>query len=282
MEQAKKKETEEVVQEVKPEIKSTSQGFFWFIAQGTLLKGPYSTNELKKLIDKKEISEKFFAWRDGYKEWRPLYGVDELNLEKEVEVSYPTVPVPGQSPAANMSLQKKINQRQMPVFKVRFTRSRWSDLRKSEFFGIFLISISFTLCFLYLAFQAFEKEWSQVWGKRSSEMLYSVGNVPDSLPTYMYDPLLSAPGLKTQEEHWVPVQVESGMDHYHPNKLAGMRIETHLPPEANQNLNWDKSNTYTRRMRVQGYMNLKALEPVIEIDQPGLPFEPVTSKRLLK
>ncbi len=283
VEQAKKTE-----QPIAAAVENTSaRGFFWFVAQGSLLKGPYSTTELKKLIDQKEIGEKFFAWRDGYREWRPLYGIEEFKLEKNTEAFYPSVPVPGVHVPAPLSSDTSEtshhhSQKNMAVYKVRFSRSRWSDLKKSEIFGFFLISLSFTFAVLYLSFTTFEKEWQQVWGRRSSAMLYSVGSNFEALPLYMIDPLLSAPGLEHQAEHWIAVEQEANMDRYDPAKVAGIIFDDGMPMASKENLAWDKSNTYSRRILVRGALNIVAptAEKVIRVETQGLPYEPVFSPRL--
>ncbi|MEZ4813752.1 MAG: DUF4339 domain-containing protein [Bdellovibrionota bacterium] len=282
MEEAKKQGSAESAEAVENHLEKKPHGYFWFVAQGTLLKGPYSTSELKKLIAKKEISEKFFAWRDGYHEWRPLYGIDEFKLGVQEDLSYPSVPVPGTATHPSKQSQAEVSRQQkVPIYKVRFNRSRWSDLKKTEVVFLFLASLAFTMAILMLSLNVFEKQWESVWGKRTSGMLYSLGKVPEALPSYLYEPVLTAPGLENQETHFVPVEIESDMDRFNTEHFRGRKIESHLAPEALETLAWDKSNTYIRRMRVQGYIDLKDPKALI-VEVPGLPFEPVLSERIPK
>lgn len=259
-----------------------ARGFFWFVAQGSLLKGPYSTTELKKLVDKKEISEKFFAWRDGYHEWRPIYGIEDFKLDKTEDLNYPSVPVPGvYSPSATSLPNKEVSApNKVPIYKVRFNRSRWSDLKKTEVVFLFSTSLVFTLAIVTMAFHFFEKEWDVVWGKRASSILYTVGQAPDALPSYLLGPLQSAPGLQHQEEHFVALEAEADMDRFDPMKFAGHTLESQIPAGTFENLKWDKSHTYIRRMKVQGYVDLKN-PAILHVEMPGSPFEPLLSPRNL-
>ncbi len=282
MEQAKKQDAAASVESAELNTSKTARGFFWFVAQGSLLKGPYSTTELKKLVDKKEISEKFFAWRDGYHEWRPIYGIEDFKIDKAEDLVYPSVPVPGvHTPSVNpLPIKEAHAPNKVPIYKVRFNRSRWSDLKKTEVVFLFLSSLVFTLAILIMAFHVFEKEWDAVWGKRASSILYSVGQAPEALPTYLLGPLQSAPGLKHQDQHFIAIETESDMDRIDPLKFAGHTIESQIPTSAFENLKWDKSNTYIRRMKVQGYVDLKNPVP-LHVEMPGSPFEPLLSPRNL-
>lgn len=264
-------------------LEKTPRSFFWFVAQGAVLKGPYSTHELKSLVEKKELSEKLFAWRDGYHEWRPLYGIEEFKTERVEDLSYPSVPVPGaHAPVLLPQYSDPRHPNKVPVYKVRYGKARWSDLKKTEVAVLFSISLVFTLMMLSLAFYVFEQEWQTVWGKRVSGMLYTVGqSTTPPLPSYLVEPIQSAPGLKHQEEHYVAVEIESDIGRYKSEQFAGHTLQSNLPKEALQNLDWDKSNTYTRRMRVQGVIDLKN-PALLHVENPGLPFEPLLSRRLSK
>lgn len=280
MEQAKKSEEADALPgEGK---RSNKRGFFWFVAKGETLQGPFSTVELTKLIQDDKISLKFFAWKDGFKEWRPIYGIEEFSsLQKgnEKGLNYPVLPTPGH--ATTPAIRKEQTPYQVPVYKVRFARSRFSDLRKSEILGIFFITLLFSFALLEFAFRTFEQQWEQVWGKRISGSLYRLGFEETAVPMELVQPLLSAPGLKYQDENWMAVQMESNIDRQHPGMLDDFEIKLYMPPEfIVDNLDWDKSHAYTRRLKVQGFLNLKNPHS-IEVEVPGLPFEPHNSKRIL-
>lgn len=280
MEQAKKEnallpEGQEASHEItQSSVAATPKSFFWFVAHGSLLKGPYSTTELKRLADKKEVSEKSYVWRDGYREWRPFFGVEEFMGGKESSKSheYPSVPVPG------MRLTPPSLPVKAPVYTVRFAQSRWSEFKKTEVLGFFLVSLAFTYAVLFMVGHYFEFEWDRVWGRRMSGTLYTLGKVETALPTYMMNPLLSAPGLAHVEEEWVPVELEGDINRQEALQIGAYKIETEMPPQVMQNLNWDKSFTYTRRVKVQGMLDLKN-PTTIHVESPGLPFEPLLSKR---
>lgn len=284
MEQAKKSpnasaQSNAETSAVEKPVEKSGRGYFWFVAHGALLKGPYSTTELQKLINKKEVSEKFFAWRDGYREWRPLYGIEEFKSEKQGEdLGYPSVPVPG-APVAFTASSEHLVTKHVPVYKVRFNRSRWSDLKKTEVVFLFLASLVFTMAILTLAFNVFENEWNKVWGRRASGILYTVGNVKESLPFYLIAPIQSAPGLQHQETHYIALDMEADMNRKDTSEFAGFKIKSESSKETYENMAWDKSNTYSRRMRVQGYIDLKN-PAMIHIANPGSAFEPVQSTRL--
>lgn len=267
----------------------------WFVARGYVLKGPYSTAELVKKINEEEISEKLFAWRDSYKEWRPLYSIDELKAELEkadnkkeasklVELFlYPTVPIPGSpvavaEPTEGQATKKPL--RDSKVIKVRFSNSKFASLKKSEAVSVFL----FTLCFAYLivlySFDKFYDRFSTLWGARHSGELYQVGNFSDeedknTVPTSWWNPLLSAPGIRSDESHWVSAEVEGIMQRKDPSAFAGRHLEVPIPQsEYLENMNWDKEGIYQRQMKVQGFVDLKNPQRFV-VELEGMPFKKV-------
>lgn len=258
-----------------------SKGFFWFVAHGEVIQGPYSTSELKKLVDNKKIPTQHYVWRDGFKEWRPLYGVEEFSRIKENDdLVYPTIAVPGNSVATLQ--QEKIEVKTVPIYKVRFNRSRWSDLKLSEIAFIFTATLAFTLGIITLSFNDFEKEWSQVWGKRVSAIPYVLGEAnQEAIPLYMLDPLRSAPGLKHQENHFVITNFESDMNRGDPRQLNNMNVVSQMPREHFENLDWDKSHTYTRRVLATGIVDLKNPSD-FHVEFPLSAYEPLLSNRLAK
>jgi hypothetical protein len=260
---------------------SSSSGFFWFVAKGNLLKGPYSTHELKGLVESSEIPSKYYAWRDGFKEWRPIYGIHELASDsfKEPEnLSYPLSPLPGAKNSALPTSQPVSDK--APLYKVRFSTSRFAQLDKKEIFGAFLFTLIFSLILVFYSFQSFENEWQRYWGKKVSGSLLQMGKQEEALPLDLIQPLLTAPGLQYQEEHWVPVQMEESIV-ANPDFIRQMKIESDLPlKDYVQGLSWDKTHTFIRRVKVEGLINLKDTRKIY-IEQRGLPFEPLLSNRRL-
>jgi hypothetical protein len=236
---------------------------------------------LKGLIGSSEIPSKYYAWRDGFKEWRPIYGIHELASDsfKEPEtLSYPLSPLPG---AKNSTLptSQPVSDK-APLYKVRFSTSRFAQLDKKEIFGAFLFTLIFSLILVFYSFQSFESQWQRYWGKKVSGSLLQMGKQEEALPLDLIQPLLTAPGLKYQDEHWVPVQVEESVAH-NPAYIHQMKIESPLPLNDHiRSLSWDKTHTYARQVRVEGLVNLK--DPgKIYIEQRGLPYESSLSKRRL-
>ncbi len=257
---------------------NSAEAFFWFVAKGNLLKGPYSTHELKGLIESSEIPSKYYAWRDGFKEWRPIYGIHELltdSIKETDTLVYPLVPTPGSKVTREKPLVDKA-----PLYKVRFSTSRFAQLDKKEIFGVFLFTLLFSLSILFYSFHSFSDQWSRILGKKLSGSLLQIGKQEQPLPLAFIQPLLTAPGLKYQDEHWVPVQVEESVAH-NPAYIHQMKIESPLPLNDHiRSLSWDKTHTYARQVRVEGLVNLK--DPgKIYIEQRGLPYESSLSKRRL-
>ncbi len=257
---------------------NSAESFFWFIAKGNLLKGPYSTHELKRLIESSEIPSKYYAWRDGFKEWRPIYGIHELltdSIKETDTLVYPLVPTPGSKVKSEKNVVDKA-----PLYKVRFSTSRFAQLDKKEIFGAFVFTLLFSLSILFYSFHSFSDQWGRIWGKKLSGSLLQIGKQEEALPLALIQPLLTAPGLKYQDEHWVPVQVEESVVQ-NPAYIHQMKIESPLPLKDHiRSLSWDKTHTYARQVRVEGLVNLK--DPgKIYIEQTGLPYESSLSKRRL-
>lgn len=263
--------------DVELQYRSHSVGaFFWFVAKGNLLKGPYSTHELKSLIQSSEIPPKYFAWRDGFKEWRPIYGIHELasdSIREPEPLIYPLIPTPGSKTIIDKPLVDKA-----PMYKVRFSTSRFAQLDKREIFGAFLFTLLFSLAIIFYSFHSFEEQWHRYWGKKVGGSLLQMGKENNALPLALVQPLLSAPGLQYQKEHWVPVQVEEGVAH-NPAYIHQMKIQSPLPLENYiQSLSWDKTHTYARQVRVEGMLNLKDPGKIF-VEHLGLPYESVLSQR---
>jgi len=264
----------------KPNL-SSSSGFFWFVAKGNLLKGPYSTHELKGLVESSEIPSKYYAWRDGFKEWRPIYGIHELASDsfKEPEtLSYPLSPLPGAKNSALPTSQPVSDK--APLYKVRFSTSRFAQLDKREIFGAFLFTLIFSLVLVVYSFQSFENQWQRYWGKKVSGSFLQMGKQEEALTLDLIQPLLTAPGLQYQEEHWVPVQMEESIV-ANPAFIRQMKIESDLPlKDYIQSLSWDKTHTFIRRVKLEGLLNLKDTSKIY-VELRGLPYEPLLSKRRL-
>jgi hypothetical protein len=255
---------------------NSSGAFFWFVAKGNLLKGPYSTHELKGLIESSEIPSKYYAWRDGFKEWRPIYGIHELvtdSIKEPESLVYPLVPTPGSKIISDKPIVDKV-----PLYKVRFSTSRFAQLDKKEIFGVFLFTLLFSLSLVFYSFHSFNEQWERLWGKKISGSLLQIGKQEEALPIAFIQPILSAPGLQYQKEHWISVQVEESVGH-NPGYIQHMKIQSPLPlKDQIQELSWDKTHTYARQVRVEGMVNLK--DPgKIYIEHRGLPYKSVLYKR---
>ena len=250
-----------------------ARGFFWFVASGEILKGPYSTTELKKLIAQEQIPIQYFAWRDGFSEWRPLYGIAEFAPEKpeKKDPSYPRIPTPGKQRAPQNLQEKKAGE--APVYRVKFHASRMAGLRKSEVLGIFIITLIFSYAVLEFAVRRFEKQWDQRWGQKVSGFLQNVGTQPDALPIEFYSSLLSAPGLQYEDEDWVPVSYEGAIARETSAHVGSFNVISSLPVDKLiENAAWDGTRVYERRARIEGLVNLKQnLE--IRVELPGQPFK---------
>jgi hypothetical protein len=265
-----------------PELEITTHSssvgaFFWFVAKGNLLKGPYSTQELRNLIQSSEIPSKYFVWRDGFKEWRPIYGIHELvsdSVKEPEQLIYPLLPTPGSKSGS----ESKPVLDKAPMYKVRFSTSRFAQLDKREIFGAFLFTLLFSLVLIFYSFHSFEEQWHRFWGKKISGSLLQMGHQKEVLPLALIQPLLSAPGLKYQEEHWISVEIEEGVAH-NPAYIHQLKIHSPLPLEDHiESLSWDKTHTYARQVRVEGLLNLKDPGKIF-VEHLGLPYESILSER---
>ena len=80
-----------------PQSAPKDQNIYWFIARASVLKGPFSQNEVLQKLEDGEISNFDYAWRQGFQEWRPLGSLAEIprNQDSSQFGNYPTLPVPG-------------------------------------------------------------------------------------------------------------------------------------------------------------------------------------------
>lgn len=265
-----------------------NESYLWFVARGYVLKGPYSTRELVSKVAEEEISERVFAWRDSYKEWRPLYAIDELkdelkkaspskkiNSEEELFL-YPTVPIPGATQLLADQPKDKPSLRDKKVVRVRFNNSRLNSLKKSEVISVFLFALCFSYLILVYGFNKFYDRFMNLWGAKHSGELYTVGyfapgKEDEAFSEEMLKPLLSAPGLQAQDSHWVAVELESVMDKRDPATFSGHSLEIPIPKnEFLENMEWDKEKIYKRQMRVRGYIDLKNPQNIV-VDLEGMP-----------
>lgn len=88
----------------------TAPEVVWFVARGSVLKGPFTTEQLREKVQKRELSHFDFCWRQGYQEWRPLLAIEEFerrNRNRKLP-TYPTVDVPAGGPAARATTSSNV------------------------------------------------------------------------------------------------------------------------------------------------------------------------------
>ncbi len=210
---------------------SESQVLLWFVARGSVLKGPYTTQQLEGAIKSREISHLDFCWKQGYNEWRPIASIDAFERRKEMRIlpEYPSVAVPSSSKNSETSADQKnrsplsLVPRREQNIKISFARSprqaislyEWGlaligGVALAYFSTIFALNevkrgveTRFELAFLGRAEKVGHNRWSTL--PLAWDPLYSAPEFVDLVKDSSYlSPLRSAPPLNFQ----LPVRIE--------------------------------------------------------------------------
>lgn len=62
---------------------------WYYVRSGKKREGPVSTEELRELVDRKEIEPATLVWREGMPDWKPVGGLLELELPGEQPAAEP-------------------------------------------------------------------------------------------------------------------------------------------------------------------------------------------------
>ncbi len=87
----------------------------WFLYQNDAQTGPYSTTELRRLVQSSQVIDGAFVWQEAFSGWKLANEVNELKVE--VKPSMPTPPPVPVSKAFEQNQSQKQTQSQTPSDK---------------------------------------------------------------------------------------------------------------------------------------------------------------------
>lgn len=176
----------------------------WFVARGSVLKGPYSSEELEHCLRRKEIFYLDFCWRQGFREWRPIAAISEFERRgsRASMPVYPTVEVPlggADSVETSRSLDRRyVDRRQTTKSARRVHVALGASRRKSFSVYEWALAVIFAVVFCYVGVQTALSELSDRLSLKIQLLSLGVPQTLEdhnlSLPPEAWEPLYSARG----------------------------------------------------------------------------------------
>lgn len=171
----------------------------WFVARGSVLKGPYTSAQLETCLKNKEISHLDFCWKQGYGEWRPIASIDDFERRKEMRVlpAYPSVPVPSSSANSEANEAHKnplsLVPRREQNIKISFARSPRQAISLYEWGLAIIMAVGLAYFSTIFALNEVERGIMArfelaLLGREESLGVQKWGALPQA-----WEPLLSAP-----------------------------------------------------------------------------------------
>jgi hypothetical protein len=190
----------------------------WFIARGETLMGPFTANQIADKVSSREFSALDYCWRQGFSEWRPVNSVEEFDRRGKIKTlsPYPTVEIPGAlnpkqfgTPnsanfnSAKTTLTKKVSHQKKDKIEITFAKVRRGPLSIYEWAGALVFCLLFSYLSVDFALNEVEKNLMSRFQFIRMGAMKSDGFIPNEgspsgkvTPLWMWDPLLSAPGIK--------------------------------------------------------------------------------------
>jgi hypothetical protein len=259
-------------------IAQTSPDILWFVARGNVLKGPYTTEQLFDCIKRKEVAYLDFCWRQGFREWRPISSVDDLDRRKRLSrvPSYPTVEVPGGGSEVPAPKSAVSNRREETPVRIAFTRSRRHNISLYEWAFAIIFAVGFAHFSTQFALKTVSEDFLRLWDLKVLGRVESVGDRVTSPTPEVWAPLFSAPSLAdTADSGFVSLEV-SQIGTARPSadgvELAGYSVKGPLA----QWESWKVQDTaldpvYTRTFEIHGRLSTRDAR-LIEIEATGEPW----------
>ncbi|MBS1983171.1 MAG: DUF4339 domain-containing protein [Bdellovibrionales bacterium] len=264
----------------------------WFVARGSVLKGPYTSAQIEEKIRKREFTYFDFCWKQGFREWRPLSAVESFDRREKVRKvpSYPQVPVPSTSGADSrtpgaqapvLPLRRETDHR---IPEIRFAKQRRHSITAYEWAA----AVCFAVMFAYLASSYALNEVKQSILQRVElhdlGRPQSFGTAEHSVEASFWDPLYSAPSFAdtahlpssadgiTQTTATLPVKLRG---HAQPQKanafqMNGYAVNTDHGAPVWTAADYDLDPVYSRVVEFRGYLS-PANGSVILVKHPGDP-----------
>jgi hypothetical protein len=281
-------------EETRPEL-------HWFVARGSLLKGPFSTDELQAKVKKKEISFLDYCWRQGFGEWRPIGSLEDFDRRGRMRAlpEYPGIPVPGglqkrdeESQATSGAplqkfLSKPVKGQEHKTFEVTLARGKRHSITIYEWGLAAIFSIIFAFLSSNFALNEVKNVFEYRMNQMSAGLPVFVGlDDVEAVAADFWEPLFSAPSFSEVSQQGAFEKLDIFQ---HPLKLSVyVRGEMVLGPNGELNLGvynlshsheWvkarflaaDLDSVYIRPRELRGYLHPRS-PASIEIEGAGEPY----------
>jgi hypothetical protein len=197
---------------------------FWFIARGDVMKGPFTVHQIAEKVSRRELSALDYCWRQGFSEWRPINSVEEFDRRGKIKAlsPYPTIEIPGNSgprdlssrntpvsPGEQHKIVKRLPGARREKIEVTFAKVRKGPLSIYEWAGALTFCLIFAFLTAHFALTEVEDRvlkklaWIEL-GKVESQGALPLNTANGSeikvTPVWMWEPLLSAPGVKAIDQ----------------------------------------------------------------------------------
>lgn len=184
-------------------VVESSQEILWFVARGNILKGPYSTEQLFDCIKRKDIGYLDFCWRQGFREWRPISAVDDLDRRKRLKrvPTYPSVEVPGGgAELPPLRAVPSVPRREERAVRIEFSRGRRGNMSVYEWAFAIIFAVIFAHVSTRFALNRVAEDFGRLWNLKYMGAVETVGNVGEEPQPAVWAPLFSAPSFSDAVE----------------------------------------------------------------------------------
>jgi hypothetical protein len=252
---------------------------YWFVARGSVLKGPFSQTELQDKISSGEITTYDYAWRQGFHEWRPLGSLPEIDsFKKDIPFeNYPGLPVPGQSaqqtsPTRNEETSNAPKKRKDVEVRLRTANKQWLSPRQATLFVVFAIFVSWVTN-LWFQKQVLRNVSTFFQSKSAGRTAHLGESSAHAVSPEFWAPLFSAPSYPdVKNDIKLPVRTygvgQWSKDEY---KIRDQKIDVH-PLWVEQEIKFSEIDPiFVRPVEVSGHLNTR--DPAhLKVKQLGEPF----------
>jgi hypothetical protein len=172
-----------------PETRSGST--FWFVAKEKLLTGPFTFEQLLEELAAGHLDPGDYCWRQGFQEWRPLCGVEELGFQAKPYVvrAYPMVPVPSarassDAPGAKSSTTAQSNKAQVTAhgatgsktIKVRLETQRRLQVGLWERVAMVMFAVCFAWASTWVALSEVKDSFTALYQRHLVGQILPLGD----------------------------------------------------------------------------------------------------------
>lgn len=268
-----------------PDSAERRREVLWFIARGPMMKGPFSQNTIQEMLRKKEVSIWDYCWSQGFKEWRPLFLVEDFDRRNRLQrlSPYPTV----EPPASKVAFERRFRSQNKSAVAVVRKTSRTS-ISLYEWGIAALLSLALGFFFSSIALEEVENQFAakMALSRLGEYQQLGINPIADgqnlSVSIGFMDPILSAPGAVETPKDFLPVYTEDSLS----MGEKGWNFE-HLKLQSPWEQDFDspqshlpKDDVYRVRLKAYGHLVVQPKQLAIEPYYPGAPAATSESSRL--